>query len=100
MMTTQGLMQYIINKLKDEQSVDLLILRELLKYMCNIENVEDMSDRSLMALAGGEILQQVTQQITSGAERSSRGVTKGYREWEFVWKRWIKQEQCRSFDSL
>lgn len=54
-----GLLQYVVNQLKDGSSLDLLILRELIGKMAAIEIIEDLSDQQIDAQAGGESLRQV-----------------------------------------
>jgi THO complex subunit 2 len=50
------LLQYLVNTLKDNQSLDLLVLKELITRMTGKESLEDMSDAQVEAMAGGETL--------------------------------------------
>lgn len=54
-----GVIQYVVNRLKDGSSLDLIVLRELISKMTGIEITEDLSEDQLEALAGGETLKQV-----------------------------------------
>ena len=51
-----ALLQYLVNTLKDNQSLDLLVLKELITRMTGKESIEDMSDAQVEAMAGGETL--------------------------------------------
>jgi THO complex subunit 2 len=51
-----ALLQYLVNTLKDNQSLDLLVLKELITRMAGNEALEDMSDAQVQAMAGGETL--------------------------------------------
>lgn len=55
----QVIMQYIMNKLKDGQSFDLLILRELIRNMSGIEITKDISMDSILRTCGGPYLQSL-----------------------------------------
>jgi THO complex subunit 2 len=54
--TASNLPSDIVNQLKSQNSIDLLVLRELISKMAGIEIVEDMTDAQYEALAGGETL--------------------------------------------
>ena len=58
-MELSGLLQYIVNQLKDDNSLDLMVLKELLAKMGGIEIIEDLSEEQLESQAGGEILRSV-----------------------------------------
>lgn len=51
-----GLLQYLVNRLKDDDSLDLLVLKELIAKMGGIETVEEITDSQLEAQAGGDTL--------------------------------------------
>ncbi|XP_065885468.1 THO complex subunit 2-like isoform X2 [Dysidea avara] len=51
-----GLIQYVINQLKNGKSFDLLVLKEVVQKMSGVETSEDMTLSQLEALAGGELL--------------------------------------------
>ena len=51
-----GLLQYVANKLKTGNSLDLLLLKEVVQKMSGIEANEEVTDDQLAALAGGELL--------------------------------------------
>ena len=44
-----ALLQYLVNTLKDNQSLDLLVLKELITRMTGKESLEDMSDAQVEA---------------------------------------------------
>eukprot|EP01116_Phalansterium_solitarium_P022218 TRINITY_DN7258_c0_g1_i1.p1 TRINITY_DN7258_c0_g1~~TRINITY_DN7258_c0_g1_i1.p1 ORF type:complete len:1434 (-),score=569.04 TRINITY_DN7258_c0_g1_i1:98-4399(-) len=70
-----GLLHYIVNQLKDEQSIDLILLRELIAAMTGIEIIEHMGSGQLEAQAGGETLRieaSIGQQRTSLRKPSNR----------------------------
>lgn len=51
-----ALCQYVANQLKDGETVDLLVLKELISKMALIDTLEDLSDSQIESLAGGETL--------------------------------------------
>ncbi|XP_049865529.1 THO complex subunit 2 isoform X2 [Pectinophora gossypiella] len=51
-----ALLQFVANRLKAQQSQDLLILKEIVQKMAGIEAVEEMTPDQLDAMAGGELL--------------------------------------------
>ncbi|XP_063823392.1 THO complex subunit 2 [Ostrinia nubilalis] len=51
-----ALLQFVANRLKAQQSQDLLILKEIVQKMAGIEAVEEMTSEQLDAMAGGELL--------------------------------------------
>lgn len=53
-----GLFQFIANQLKDEKSLDLMVLKEIVTKMAGIETTEQMTTEQLAALSGGELLRQ------------------------------------------
>ncbi|CAG7823395.1 unnamed protein product [Allacma fusca] len=50
------LLQYVANQLKSKQSLDLLLLKEIVHKMTGIEAAEEMTTEQLDAMAGGELL--------------------------------------------
>ena len=82
-----SLLQYLANALKDDQSVDLLVLKELIARMTGCEALEDMSDAQIEAMAGGETLRQeavvgakgsvTTRQRLKGVARLRHALTRG-----------------------
>ena len=50
------LLQYVANQLKSKQSLDLLLLKEIVQKMTGIEAAEEMTAEQLDAMAGGELL--------------------------------------------
>lgn len=50
------LLQYIANQLKSKQSLDLLLLKEIVQKMTGIEAAEEMTSEQLDAMGGGELL--------------------------------------------
>jgi THO complex subunit 2 len=55
-MELTGLLQYIVNQMKDENSLDLVILKELVEKMAGIEGLEGASEAQIEAMAGGDTL--------------------------------------------
>ncbi|XP_022828903.1 THO complex subunit 2 isoform X1 [Spodoptera litura] len=51
-----ALLQFVANRLKAQQSQDLLILKEIVQKMAGIEAAEEMTPEQLEAMAGGELL--------------------------------------------
>ena len=45
-----------MNTLKDNQSLDLLVLKELITRMTGSEALEDVSESQAQAMAGGDVL--------------------------------------------
>lgn len=52
----QGLLLYLANRIKDSDSLDLLVLRELIAKMSGVEMIEELSPEQLEAQAGGRAL--------------------------------------------
>lgn len=69
-----ALLQSICNQLKDERSLDLLVLRELLAQMGSVEAVEEASDGQMEGLAGGRTLQHESSQFKQ-AKYKKRAIT-------------------------
>ena len=53
-----GILSYISSQLRNGNSLDLVVLKELVQKMSGIETLEDMSEVQHEALAGGETLRQ------------------------------------------
>ncbi|XP_041973437.1 THO complex subunit 2 isoform X2 [Aricia agestis] len=51
-----ALLQFVANRLKAQQSQDLIILKEIVQKMAGIEATEEMTPEQLDAMAGGELL--------------------------------------------
>ncbi|XP_047126503.1 THO complex subunit 2 isoform X2 [Hydra vulgaris] len=51
-----GLLQYIANQLKDENSLDLLVLKEVVQKMSGVEANDEITPQQLDALSGGELM--------------------------------------------
>lgn len=51
-----ALLQFVANRLKAQQSQDLLILKEIVQKMAGIEAAEEITQDQLEAMAGGELL--------------------------------------------
>eukprot|EP00959_Pyramimonas_sp_CCMP1952_P346414 7255238-Pyramimonas_sp.AAC.1 len=49
-------MQLLVNKLKDSQSIDLLVLKEVIQRMTGVEVLQDMSNDQIAASGGGDVL--------------------------------------------
>eukprot|EP00043_Microstomoeca_roanoka_P003384 m.43460 g.43460 ORF g.43460 m.43460 type:complete len:1411 (+) comp12040_c0_seq1:86-4318(+) len=54
----EPVLQYIINRLKENQASDLIVLKELVSKIAGYEPLEDMTSMQLQALAGGQVLRQ------------------------------------------
>ncbi len=53
----QALLQYVLNAIKDHQTAELLILKEILLAMVRNQLLENLSKEQIESLAGGEELQ-------------------------------------------
>ena len=51
-----GILQYIMNKLKTNETYDLVVLKELITNMSGMEATEDATAGQLEALSGGPVL--------------------------------------------
>uniref|UniRef100_A0A1B6BZM5 THO complex subunit 2 n=4 Tax=Clastoptera arizonana TaxID=38151 RepID=A0A1B6BZM5_9HEMI len=51
-----GLLQYLVNELKMQKSLNLLILKEIIQKMAGIEVPEEMTNDQMEAMAGGDLL--------------------------------------------
>uniref|UniRef100_A0A914HDU3 THO complex subunit 2 n=1 Tax=Globodera rostochiensis TaxID=31243 RepID=A0A914HDU3_GLORO len=51
-----GILQYIANQLKDTQSLDLIVLREIVTGISGVESNTDLTQEHLEALCGGDTL--------------------------------------------
>ena len=51
-------LQYVANQLKNQRSLDLLILKEIVLKMSGIEASEEMTNEQIDAMAGGDLLKQ------------------------------------------
>lgn len=52
----EGVLQYVMNKLKTREGFDLIVFQDFIKQMTGMERVEDVPDEHLLALAGGSTL--------------------------------------------
>lgn len=69
-------MQYVVNQLKCCESLDLLVLKEMVSTMAGVDPVFDISDTQLDALAGSEtLIRQVVAQ--TDAWRRDRAAQRG-----------------------
>ncbi|KAL4451471.1 hypothetical protein ABPG75_007133 [Micractinium tetrahymenae] len=64
-----ALLQYVANQLKSSESLDLLVLKEMVATMTGHQAVFDVSEHQLDALAGSDTL--IAEVITQGEHRSS-----------------------------
>ena len=53
-----GALQFVANQLKSENSIDLLILREIVQKMGGTDSMEDLTPEQLDAMCGGEALRR------------------------------------------
>lgn len=60
-----GMLNYVMNQLKNEKSFDLLVLREVIQNMACIEGVAGATADQLEALGGGELLRQEAGSFTT-----------------------------------
>ncbi|CAJ0597189.1 unnamed protein product [Cylicocyclus nassatus] len=60
-----GMLNYVMNQLKNEKSFDLLVLREVIQNMACIEGVAGATPDQLEALGGGELLRQEAGSFTT-----------------------------------
>ncbi|WKX98690.1 hypothetical protein Q1695_013961 [Nippostrongylus brasiliensis] len=60
-----GMLNYVMNQLKNEKSFDLLVLREVIQNMACIEGVAGATSEQLEALGGGELLRQEAGSFTN-----------------------------------
>lgn len=66
-----ALLQAVVNQVKDERSLDLLILKELLSHMGGVEAMEEISEAQLEGQAGGRTLQiETTPSRSKGRKRA------------------------------
>ncbi|KAK3257881.1 hypothetical protein CYMTET_33047 [Cymbomonas tetramitiformis] len=70
-----ALMQLLCNQLKNNQSIDLLVLKEVLAKMTGVEVLSDLSDDQVAAMAGGEQLR--TEALTFTMTGSAKSLQKG-----------------------
>ncbi|KAJ1363788.1 hypothetical protein KIN20_023725 [Parelaphostrongylus tenuis] len=64
-----GMLNYVINQLKNEKSFDLLVLREVIQNMACIEGVAGATSEQLEALGGGELLRQEAGSYTNARNK-------------------------------
>jgi len=72
----QGLLEYIANTLKSGQSLQLLLMRDLIVKMAGIELLEDVSRDQLEAQAGGETLKLSVTDVLGIAKNTRRSSTR------------------------
>lgn len=71
-MDATPVIQYIVNQLKDGNTHDLYVLKELVTKMAGIEVlVGQMSDQQLIAMGGGETLRNEALMVAGGDSRRS-----------------------------
>ncbi|KAK6038505.1 hypothetical protein COOONC_23989 [Cooperia oncophora] len=64
-----GMLNYVMNQLKNEKSFDLLVLREVIQNMACIEGVAGATAEQLEALGGGELLRQEAGSFTNARNK-------------------------------
>ena len=72
-----ALLQYLVNTLKDNQSLDLLVLKELITRMTGSEALEDVSESQAQAMAGADVLRSEAINFNNVTRARAR---QGYRE--------------------
>ena len=71
-----GLLQYITNTLKSGQSLQMLVLRDLVTKMAGIDTLEDLSADQLDAQAGGETLRNCVIDLLGVAKNTKKSSTR------------------------
>ena len=71
-----GLLQYIANALKAGQSLQLVVLRDLVTKMAGIDMPEDLSADQLSAMSGGETLRNCVTDLLGIAKNTKRSSTR------------------------
>ena len=66
-----GIIKYIFNQLNDGNSLDLIVLSELICKMSGFESIEDISDGQLEGQAGGDLLRSETLNLNQKNMRKS-----------------------------
>ncbi|KAK5977815.1 hypothetical protein GCK32_005891 [Trichostrongylus colubriformis] len=64
-----GMLNYVMNQLKNEKSFDLLVLREVIQNMACIEGVAGATADQLEALGGGDLLRQEAGSFTNARNK-------------------------------
>lgn len=66
-----GLLQYVVNQLKTGNSLDLILVKELIEKMASIESLEELSESQVLIYAGGDFLRSETTQLTTPSSSKS-----------------------------
>ena len=67
MMDCSPVLQYIANQLKENNSKDLVIIRELILKMAGIEPLANLSDAQVAALTGGRLLRMEAMMVANAS---------------------------------
>ena len=67
--TVSAILQYLSNQLKIGESIDLLVLKELVSRMSGIISCEDLNESQISALSAGEYLRKFMVKHLSNRER-------------------------------
>ena len=70
----RGILQYVCNKLKTQESGDLLVFQEIIKNMSNMETLEDMTEVHLEAQKGGAILTEENSYSAKATKTQKRAI--------------------------
>lgn len=54
----EGLLQYVVNQLRSEKSVDLLVLREVITAIGGFEPTSQLTQEQIDGMLGGDLLRQ------------------------------------------
>ncbi|KAI5072915.1 hypothetical protein GOP47_0013021 [Adiantum capillus-veneris] len=73
-MELRGLFQYLVNKLKKGEGIELVVLQELIQQMANVEYTENVTEEQLEAMAGGETLR--LHATSFGATKNNKALLK------------------------
>uniref|UniRef100_A0A0E0JST0 THO complex subunit 2 n=1 Tax=Oryza punctata TaxID=4537 RepID=A0A0E0JST0_ORYPU len=70
----RSLFQYLVNQLKKDSGIELVVLEELIQQMANVQYTENMTEEQVDAMAGSETLR--LQASLFGSARNSKVLTK------------------------
>uniref|UniRef100_A0A0D9YJ66 THO complex subunit 2 n=1 Tax=Oryza glumipatula TaxID=40148 RepID=A0A0D9YJ66_9ORYZ len=71
----RSLFQYLVNQLKKDTGIELVVLEELVQQMANVQYTENMTEEQVDAMAGSETLRLQASSLF-GSTRNSKVLTK------------------------
>ncbi|KAB8084899.1 hypothetical protein EE612_007557 [Oryza sativa] len=71
----RSLFQYLVNQLKKDTGIELVVLEELIQQMANVQYTENMTEEQVDAMAGSETLRLQASSLF-GSTRNSKVLTK------------------------